>query len=85
MVFNIKAAPTSVDVANLTPIPGPITVRTITFHLTHRTRTADVRIDINRASCNKITTVAKRANGYKGVSLLFIITVVFQSAGCRNG
>ena len=73
MVLNVKAAHTSVEVANLTPTPGPSTVRTVTFHLIHRTRTADVRIYINRASCSKMTTVAKRANP-KGVLLLFKIT-----------
>ena len=41
MMLNVKAAHTSVEVANLMLIPGPSTFRTVTFPFTHVTRTAE--------------------------------------------
>ena len=77
MLTNVRAAHRNVGVVNLTPVQGLSTVPTVTLELTKLKSQVDVtshKIDPLRDS--KTTTV-KHAKTYRGVSLLFIITVVF--------
>ena len=77
VLMNVRAVHRNVGVANMTPVQGPSTVPTVTLELTKLTSQAEVTSHKINPLCDSKTTSVKQAKTYRGVSLLFIISVVF--------
>ena len=75
LLNNVRASHRNVDVASMIPLPGT-SGRIVTFGITATPPNYATSYKIFPPSAVKSTTV-KQAKTYKGVSVLFIITVVY--------
>ena len=76
MLMNIRTAHRTVGIANSTPVPGLSKVPTVAY-ISNGKATADVILNKNSPVSGSRKTTANQVKTYKGVSALFLTTVVF--------
>ena len=77
MLMKVRDAHRNVGASSSSPVPGTSTVPSVTYLVTNGKATVDINTRKNHSLPRTTKTTAKKANTYKSVSVLFIITVAF--------